>query len=140
MSAKYPRPCATCGVEDYVVERALEPSVPWKTRLWNLWFGVRAATADPLLLCIDSDPRSDTHRRWWRCAKCGARYVTEVREEVNVGDLEGDTSDTGYLCERVEWERSLALARRCPRPNDAKCACPAHAAGPAILKVAWRVR
>ena len=88
-------------------------------------------------LCTDASPRSDDDVRWKRCVPCGARYIVDVTQYVNIG-FDGDHStNSGHLCEPAEWDRTLALARRCPRPNDAKCTCPAHKTRPVIGESAW---
>ena len=93
-----------------------------------------------LRLSIEAEPRFDVHRRWFRCLTCGARYISELREDVSVShDRDGDIVDTGYRCDPAEYDRSLALALACPSPGDPACTCPAHTTQIATIEMAWRV-
>ena len=110
---KHPYPCNRCGGESY---------------------------EKPITLCTDRDNTSDSHLSWLRCPACDARYICDVVEYVSVYRDQDDVMSSGRVCEAAEWDRTLALAKRCPTPDDAKCQCAAHAARPACGEQAWYVR
>jgi hypothetical protein len=81
---------------------------------------------------------STSYRRWTRCIKCDARYIAQVKEEVNMGfDSDGHMTHRGSSCAPAEWDRTLELAQRCSRPDDHKCPCLAHTTFPKTLEPAW---
>ncbi len=91
-----------------------------------------------LSLRTDSGPQSDTHTRWVRCRGCDARYIVEIEEDVNIGhDTDGHVTNSARSCDPTEWDRTVALARRCPHPSDPECRCTAHAVAPTTLSAAW---
>ena len=144
MNDRYSRRCTTCGHDDtYATEEIPGPAIPLAQRFRSFALGSPLPSHEPprsLTLAIASDNRSDTSRRWFRCLTCDARYVSELTEEVSVSyDKDGDVRDTGYRCDAAEYERSVALARRCPRPDDPACTCPAHTTSPVTTGVAWRI-
>jgi DNA-directed RNA polymerase subunit RPC12/RpoP len=88
-------------------------------------------------LCTGSTPSDDDYVRWIRCAGCDARYIGDVRKEVNVNWDDDHITNSAHACEPAEWDRTLALAKRCRRPQDAKCTCAAHTTRPVIGESAW---
>ena len=138
------RPCATCGQESYESGLALRGRhITLEERFRGYVYGSPLPPGDPppdpLTLCIESEPLFDRYRRWFRCRVCDARYISEKREDVNVRFDYDSICDRGYACDPAEWERTLALAQRCPRPDDARCTCEAHTTTPALGREAWYV-
>ncbi len=139
---RWARRCTKCGNDNHHREALPPVEIPLAKRFECFVHGVRLprhAPAESVNLCIDSDSRSDTYRRWFRCLTCDARYISEMQQDVNVGEIEGGIRDHGYLVEVAEYDRSLALARSCPRPGDAACTCPAHTTRPVTVQSAWYV-
>ncbi len=143
MTGPYSRRCTTCGNDTYASEELPGLPIPLARRFKNYVLGSPLPSREPprsLRLCIASDNRSDTHRRWFRCLTCDARYISEFYEEVSVShDRDGDIRDIGYCCDVAEYERSVALARLCPRPDDDACTCPGHATSLVTKGIAWRI-
>ena len=88
-------------------------------------------------LCTASDPRYDDYYKWVSCDECHAGYIADVREEVNVIPDSDRVTNRGFCCDAAEWRRTLALAKRCPKPGDARCTCVAHKVHPTLGASAW---
>ncbi len=136
MTGPYSRRCTTCGNDAYASEELPGVPIPLALRFKNYVLGSPLPSHEPprsLGLCIASG-------RWFRCLTCNARYISELYEEVSVSyDRDGDIRDIGYCCDVAEYERSVALARLCPRPDDCACTCPAHTTSPVTTGIAWRI-
>ena len=62
------------------------------------------------------------------CGSCGVRAAA-VYEESRRGRLDSDCwIHAGYLIPADRAAELLALIQSCPRPANASCTCPAHAA------------
>src|SRR2546430_557389 len=88
-------------------------------------------------ICTDSDPMSDSYMLWSRCTDCDARYIIDIKEEVNFAPDDGHIINRGSSCDPAEWDRTLMIARRCPRPDDYRCKCAAHTDRPTTIEAAW---
>jgi hypothetical protein len=88
-------------------------------------------------LCTASSATSDDYVRWLRCVPCGARYLADVNKEVNVQFDDDHLTNSAHCCEQAEWDRTLALAKACRRPDDARCTCAGHTTRPPLGASAW---
>jgi hypothetical protein len=68
------------------------------------------------------DPREQTYDEWHRCRHCGATYYSMLTDEFFSDNFQLET----YTAEPQAWQESYELARKCPRPDDYDCKCPAH--------------
>jgi hypothetical protein len=83
-----------------------EAGVETLVKLWTAW----------------DDPREMTYHSWLRCRQCGATYYGTVTDYFFSDDFHMEV----YTAEPQAWQESYERARRCPRPQDYECRCPAH--------------
>jgi len=71
------------------------------------------------------DPRDKTYDQWHLCRRCGATYYSVLTDEFYGDDFRLET----YEADPQAWRQSYERARKCPRPDDYECKCPAHTQG-----------